>query len=107
MRRTEYQLSVSVHLYQFLFENGDFFPLVWPNRPQVFGESDQLKRIFSKTLSSQSGDFENAGHSFLHFSLNEVVNSGTNEVFTAFAPDVLVVCSFLHHHLPRTNMTYI
>ena len=48
----------------FLFENGDFFPLVWPNRPHVSGESDQLKRIFSKTLSSQSGDFENVGHSF-------------------------------------------
>ena len=64
MRRTEYQLSVSVHTYQFLFENGDFFPLVWPNRPHVFDESGQLKRIFSKTLSSQGGDFENAGHSF-------------------------------------------
>ena len=38
--------------------------MVWPNRPHVFGESGQLKRIFSKTLSSQSGDFENAGHSF-------------------------------------------
>ena len=64
MRRTEYQLSVSVHLYQFLFENGDFFPLVWPNRPHVLGETDQPERIFSKTLFSQSGDFENAGHSF-------------------------------------------
>lgn len=27
-RRTEYQLSVSVHMYPFMFENGDFFPLV-------------------------------------------------------------------------------
>ena len=51
-------------MYPFLFENGDFFPLVWPNRPHVFGERGQLKRIFSKTLSSQSGDFENAGYSF-------------------------------------------
>ena len=63
-RRTEYQLSVSVYTYPFLFENGDFFPLVWRNRPHVFSENGQLKLIFSNTLFSQSGDFENAGHSF-------------------------------------------
>ena len=34
-RRTEYQLSVAVHMNPFLFENGDFFPLVWPNRPHA------------------------------------------------------------------------
>ena len=62
---TEYQLSVSVHMYPFLFENGDFFPLVWPNRPHVSGESGQLKRIFSKTLSSQSGEHDDAIHHLL------------------------------------------
>ena len=46
-----------VHTFPFLFENGDFFPPVWPS-----GENGH---IFQKTLSGVE-IFENAGFSFIY-----------------------------------------
>ena len=50
-----------VQTYPFLFEHGYFFSGL-AHRPHISGENGHRKRIFSKTLSNQGGNFcENAG----------------------------------------------
>ena len=45
-----------VQTYPFLFEHGYFFSGL-AHRPHISGENGHRKRIFSKTLSTQSGNF--------------------------------------------------
>ena len=45
-----------VQTYPFLFEHGYFFSGL-AHRPHISGENGHRKRIFSKTLSNQGGNF--------------------------------------------------